>query len=89
MLSTTGACCPTDGRGVALFSSQCKQMFTLLDVCVSFLRRGHANLLCIVLILMDDPRRESAYYMFIIRYYHYNTTPTVINYTIIILTILC
>jgi len=32
---------------------------TLLDVCVSSLRRGHANLLCIVPILTDDPRRES------------------------------
>ena len=35
------------------------QMFTLLDLCVSSLRRGHANLLCIVPILTDDPRRES------------------------------
>ena len=32
---------------------------TLLDICVSSLRRGHANLLCIVPILTDDPRRES------------------------------
>ena len=32
---------------------------TLLDLCVSSLRRGHANLLCIVPILSDDPRRES------------------------------
>ena len=32
---------------------------TLLDVCVSSLRRGHANLLCIAPILTDDPRRES------------------------------
>ena len=30
---------------------------TLLDLCVSSLRRGHANLLCIVPILSDDPRR--------------------------------
>jgi hypothetical protein len=36
-----------------------KNMFTLLDLCVSSLRRGHANLLCIVPILTDDPRRES------------------------------
>ena len=36
------------------------KLFTLLDVCVSSLRRGHANLLCIVPILTDDPRRESA-----------------------------
>lgn len=28
-------------------------MFTLLDLCVSSLRRGHANLLCIVPILTD------------------------------------
>ncbi len=34
-------------------------MITLLDLCVSSLRRGHANLLCIVPILTDDPRRES------------------------------
>ena len=34
-------------------------MLTLLDLCVSSLRRGHANLLCIVPISMDDPRRES------------------------------
>ena len=37
-----------------------KKMFTLLDLCVSSLRRGHANLLCIVPILSDDPREESA-----------------------------
>ena len=36
-----------------------KKLFTLLDLCVSSLRRGHANLLCIVPILTDDPRRES------------------------------
>jgi hypothetical protein len=34
-------------------------MITLLDLCVSSLRRGHANLLCIVPILTDDPRGES------------------------------
>ena len=33
--------------------------FTLLEWCVSSLRRGHANILCIVPILTDDPRRES------------------------------
>ena len=36
-----------------------KKHVTLLDLCVSSLRRGHANLLCIVPILTDDPRRES------------------------------
>ena len=36
-----------------------KKLFTLLDLCVSSLRRGHANLLYIVPILTDDPRRES------------------------------
>ena len=39
-----------------------KKLFTLLDLCVSSLRRGHANLLCIVPILTDDPRRESVMY---------------------------
>jgi len=38
---------------------EAKKLFTLLDLCVSSLRRGHANLLCIVPILTDDPRRES------------------------------
>ena len=36
-----------------------KKLGTLLDLCVSSLRRGHANLLCIVPILTDVPRRES------------------------------
>ena len=36
-----------------------QKMFTLLELCVSFLRRGHGNLLCVVPILTDDPRRES------------------------------
>ena len=40
-----------------------KKLFTLLDLCVSSLRRGHANLLCIVPILTDDPRRESTVIM--------------------------
>ena len=35
------------------------KMSTLLDVCVSPLRRGHANLLCVVPNSTDDPRRES------------------------------
>ena len=39
-----------------------KKLFTLLDLCVSSLRRGHANLLCIVPILTDDPRRGSINY---------------------------
>ena len=45
-------------------------MFTLLDLCVSSLSRGHANLLCIVPILTDDPRRESE----LIYIYIYNIT---------------
>ena len=32
-----------------------KKLFTLLDLCVSSLRRGHANLLCIVPNLTDAP----------------------------------
>ena len=35
------------------------QKIDTLDFCVSSLRRGHANLVCIVPILSDDPRRES------------------------------
>ena len=34
-------------------------LFTLLDVRVSSLHRGHANIICIVPILADDPRRKS------------------------------
>ena len=34
-------------------------LFTLLKLCVSSLRGGHANPLCIVPMLTDDPRRES------------------------------
>ena len=43
------------------------KLFTLLDLCVSSLRRGHANLLCIVPTLMDDPRRESEMKMHFLR----------------------
>ena len=46
------------GQPQTLSTNQ-KKLFTLLDLCVSSLRRGHANLLCIVPILTDDPRRES------------------------------
>ena len=34
-------------------------LLTIPDLCVSSLRRGHVNLLCIVPMLTDDPRRES------------------------------
>ena len=46
-----------------------EQLFTLLDVCVSSLRRGHANILCIVPMLTDDPRRESREYDYIMSRY--------------------
>ena len=39
-----------------------KKSSTLLDLCVSSLRRGHANLLCIVPILTDVPRKESTHF---------------------------
>ena len=39
-----------------------KKSSTLLDLCVSSLRRGHANLLCIVPILTDVPRKESMHF---------------------------
>ena len=35
-------------------------LYTLLDLCMSSLRRGHADLLCIVPILTDDLRKESS-----------------------------
>ena len=49
----------TDTHASLAKSSLFKKLGTLLDLCVSSLRRGHANLLCIVPILSDDPRRES------------------------------
>jgi len=44
---------------LAVPESTIKKFSTLPDLSVSSLRRGHANLLCIVPILTDDPRRES------------------------------
>ena len=54
---------PTNVRGVCPFIWRAgnKKLCTLLDLCVSSLRRGHANLLCIVPILSDDPREESTW----------------------------
>ena len=54
-------CCLSDVFARRAPTNQQKQMFTLLDLCVSSLRRGHVNLLCIVPILTDDPRRESLF----------------------------
>ena len=51
--------CWVCGWGRMYNACAAKQLVTLLDLCVSSLRRGHANLLCIVPILTDDPRRES------------------------------
>ena len=44
----------------------------ILDLCVSSLRRGRANFLCIVPILTDDPQRESKFVVHIISvtYFH-------------------
>ena len=55
-----------------------KHMFTLLALCVSSLRRGHANLLCIVPSLTDDPRRESieAFVLFIVFFSLFSRTRT-------------
>ena len=38
---------------------ECNKSAILLDLCVSSLRRGHANLLCIVPIFTDDHRSGS------------------------------
>ena len=43
-----------------LIQTVTRNCFTLLDACVSSLRRGHAKLLCFVPILTDDPQRESS-----------------------------
>ena len=37
------------------------KLLTPLELCVSSLRRGRANLLCVAPIFTDDPRRESAF----------------------------
>ena len=49
-----------------------KKFDTPLDLCVSSLRRGHANLLCIVPILSDDPRRESSRKAFLATSTHFH-----------------
>ena len=49
-----GAHCARISRRGSWESKETKN--TLLDLCVSSLRRGHANLLCIVPILADDLR---------------------------------
>ena len=52
-------CTKLPNQSLTNFSTWTKKLGTLLDLCVSSLRRGHANLLCIVPILSDDPRRKS------------------------------
>ena len=42
-----------------LFARKLLKLFTLVDLCASSLRRGHASLLCVVPVLTDAPRRES------------------------------
>ena len=42
-----------------VLASSINKLFTLLDACVSSLRRGHADIICIVPSLTYDPRRES------------------------------
>ena len=50
------------GSGLLPYRGSSLRLFTLLDLRVPSLRRGHANLLCVVPILKDDPRRESGRY---------------------------
>ena len=61
--SIPGGCFPNPGSIPAVFLGAAlgpqKNLVTLLDLCVSSLRRGHANLLCIIPILSDDLRGES------------------------------
>ena len=53
-VSDHGGCEKKIGKFVG--SNQKKNVLLLLELCVSSLRRGHANLLCIVPILTDDPK---------------------------------
>ena len=46
-------------RSTDQLARQCNKSAILLDLCVSSLRRGHANLLCIVPIFTDDHRSGS------------------------------
>ena len=61
--SESKRCLPSPATHPDMQSLMSKKLVTFLDlcvcVCVSSLRRGHANLLCIVPILSNDPRRES------------------------------
>jgi hypothetical protein len=50
---------PAAGSPIDLASDRGQKWLYFLDLCVSSLRRGHANLLCIVPILTDDSRRRS------------------------------
>ena len=44
---------------IGAFASKRIDVFMLVGLCVPSLRRGHANILCIVPSLTDDPRRQS------------------------------
>ena len=57
--SESKRCLPSPATHPDMQSLMSKKLVTLLNLCASFLHRGHANLLCIVPILSDDPQRES------------------------------
>jgi hypothetical protein len=48
--------CPLEGEPEQAEKNDQKILEPFLDLCVSSLRRGHANLLCIVPILSDVPK---------------------------------
>ena len=58
--SSTSASTGTINDYAGILAQKSRPWFTLLDLCVSSLRKGHANLLCIVPILTDDPRTPFA-----------------------------
>ena len=64
------------------------QLSILLDLCVSSLRRGRANLLCIVQILTDDPRRESQTPYMLPYFVRVQLRTPSIHYTVLYYTIL-
>ena len=58
----SGLCCITHTHSIKFLGRELhrvRKLGTLLDLCVSSLRRGHANLLCRDHFSSDDPRRES------------------------------
>ena len=57
-------------------------LFTLIDLCVSSLRRAHDNIICIVPIVTDDPRRDS--FLHRIRLYNVIVYDIMLDYSVLL-----